>query len=374
MEKVYVNLVPIKSGGGLQNAINLIDGFDKINSHDYKFIVRNKTLAKLLKERGMDFEIVKDSFQSRLKYELFFYSNKRNATIFTLFGGRPLLCYGNKTISGCAYSNLFYPEIDFWGHLSFFKKLKKQAIDIYRFIMIKKSNEIIFETEVLKQRAEKLKGFKIKKLHVVKMAVNKIITKEVERATNSSYNLPSSKSKILYLGSSHPNKRQHKLVDIAQSMVNKGEINFRFITTMSDNDYYTQFEKSVHSKNLQEYFINLGTIESSEVGGLIKESDAMINIAALESFSNNFIEAWSFNKLLFVTDADWARSSCLNAAVYIDPLDSDRAALKIIEVLNDEKKQNDIIKQYPEILNNYNDYITKAYEYKKIIKGEKNSR
>jgi glycosyltransferase involved in cell wall biosynthesis len=368
MEKIYINLVPIMSGGGLQNAINLILGILEIESdlNRYIFLVRNKNLEEICKNNNLNFIKVNNNIFHRLFFELFFFMNKKNNIVFTLFGASPFLSYNNTTIVGCAYSNLFYPEINFWGYLPFYKKYLKKTKDYYRYIVLKFSDVLIFETNILKERANEY--FSNKDIFVVKMAVNKIVKEALDSKTNYNYlDDCKAKYKILYLASSHPNKRQELLINIAKKLKIEQE-NICFITTMGGKDKYTEnFIKQINKNNLKDYVINLGHIESSKVGALINEVDALINIAKLESFSNNFIEAWTFKKLLILTDADWSKEICKDSAIYIDPENTINATKKIINIKNDIKKQKEIISTYNNRLKDYLNYKEKTEKYLEII-------
>lgn len=369
MQKVYINLVPVMTGGGLQNAINLIVGINDLeyDKHKFVFIIRNTTLEEILIEKQMEYMKINDSIYSRLFYELFFFLGKKDNMIFTLFGGRPLLTYKNFTISGCAYSNLFYPEIDFWGYLSFSKKFIKKLKDIYRFYLIKFSDVIIFETEVLKERAIKLKNFKQNRTFVIKMAVNKIVSESNVNSSQGYFTKGINKRfKILYLGSGHPNKRQHLLINIVREL-KKENTDFCFITTMQNNSYTKEFISTIEKEDLNEFIINIGPVDSMKAGELIKECDAMINIAKLESFSNNFIEAWTFKKLLILTDADWSRDSCEKSAYYINPENSVESTNDISNLIKNKKLRDTIIDSYEDTLSNYLNYREKTIKYLELI-------
>jgi glycosyltransferase involved in cell wall biosynthesis len=370
MKKNYINLVPIASGGGLQNAINLILGILEIESeyNNYIFIIGNEKLEKICLKKDLNFIKVKNNKFHRLFFELFFFINKKNNIIFTLFGASPLFSYNNTTINGCAYSNLFYPEIDFWDYLPFYKKIIKKIKDFYRYMVIKISDVVIFETDILKDRAVNYKDFPDEDTYVVKMAVNKIVEEAKNIGSSNNY-LKSYKDKfkILYLASSHPNKRQHLLIDIAKFFKENNE-NICFITTMDERKKYSkEFINKIKKNNLEDYIINLGPIDSSDVGSLINEVDAMINIAKLESFSNNFIEAWTFNKLLILTDADWSRGSCKESAIYIEPEKIIESAKKIVKIKDNHNKRNEIISTYQNRLDEYFDYKEKTKKYLEII-------
>jgi len=369
LEKTYINLVPVMTGGGLQNAINLIIGIHDLEYDKSRFIflIRNKTLEKILIKNQMEYIIFKDSLRSRLFFELFFFIKKKNYIIFTLFGGKPFFSYKNFTISGCAYSNLFYPNIDFWGYLSFNKRVIKKIKDVYRFYLIKFSNVVIFETEVLKERADKIKKFDSDKTFVVKMAVNKIVSDAMIKKSEEFFTKDIKKSfKILYLGSSHPNKRQHLLIQIAKEM-KKTNTDFCFITTMQDNSYTKSFSDTIKEEDLGGFIYNLGPINSMDAGKLIRECDSMINIAVLESFSNNFIEAWTFKKPLILTDADWSRESCGESAFYINPENFKETANGILTLIENKKLQQTLLLSYEDTLSGYFNYKEKTQKYIELI-------
>jgi glycosyltransferase involved in cell wall biosynthesis len=367
MKKIFINLVPINAGGGLQNAINLIIGISEtINKSDYQFLVRNNLLAEFCDKYDLKYIKIKETIISRIAFELFYFLGKKNNVVFTLFGGKPLISNNNTTISGCAFSNLFYPEVNFWGYLPLRKRIIKMIKDYYRFRSIKKSDYVIFETDILRKRAVEIRNFKSDNTFVVKMAVNKLVAETKGKSSYRSLYVDKKKYKILYLGSAHPNKRQHLLINIAKALLKYSD-EFCFITTMGENQYSKSVLKEIYANNLDNNIINLGTILSNEVGVLLNEVDAIINIAKLESFSNNFIEAWTFEKPLIVTDADWSRESCLNSALYINPEHFQDTADKIFELMTIRSLSLNLVATYEKTLNSYLDYQMKTMKYIDII-------
>ena len=322
MKKLYINLVPITVGGGLQNTINFLLNveLEKFNFEEVIFIIKNnKVLLEICEEKKYNFIVIQDSFFSRFMFETLFFRNQKNVMIFTLFGTVPLLPWGNFTVTGCAYSNLFYSEIDFWKHLTPLSKKIKLLKDRYRFRNIKSSNVVIFETDTLKNRAIKQYNFNVEHVYTVKMAVNSLVQKESDFVD---FSIDSQKFNILYLGSAHPNKRQHLLIEIVENLLNENVEEICFLITLDSKSSYGKMVLSrIEEKGLGKYIINLGVVLNKQVPNLIEQVDGMINIASLESFSNNFVEAWQMEKLLLVTDADWSRDSCGLGAVYLDTKD-----------------------------------------------------
>jgi glycosyltransferase involved in cell wall biosynthesis len=354
MKNLYINLIPIQIGGGLQNAINFLLNLD-INQVKHKNIImlirNNSTLIDICKEKDFKYQIINNTFISRLNYELFFFLNKKNSMIFTLFGTKPILSWGAKTITGCAYSNLFYPKIDFWGYLSPIKKLIKKLKDTYRYWNVKSSDVVIFETDLLRKKAVEEFSFKKEHTHTVKMAVSSIVKKD---ETFINFNIQKENFNILYLGSAHPNKRQHLLPSIVKNMLDEGIKDFSFILTMDEqNSYAKKVLTLVSEMNLERYIINIGSVPSYQVANLISQSNAMINIARLESFSNNFVEAWQMEKILFVTGDEWAKESCNDAAIYLDVNNLSSVSLKIQRIINNKNLYDDIIQKGINQLDSY---------------------
>jgi hypothetical protein len=365
MSSLFINLVPITVGGGLQNAINFLLNIDfsTFKTKSILIVIRdNSTLIDICNKKNFKYKVIKKGFLSRLYYELFFYSNKTNSVIFTLFGTKPILSWNTFTITGCAYSNLFYPEIDFWGYLPIKQRIVKKLKDIYRFNNVKSSNVVIFETDLLRKKAVSEFGFESNNTYVVKMAVSSLI-KETEPINRNDKVF-----KILYLGSAHPNKRQHLIPKIIGQLLNNSYTNFQFIVTMNKNLEYTKnVLDDIDKNNLEKYFLNLEYVNNTEVDQLISSCDAMINIAKLESFSNNFVEAWQMKKLLLVTDADWSRDSCGNAAFYLDVENLEILSNQLIGIITNNSLRNEIILNGENHIQSYPSPIEKMTLFVDII-------
>ena len=125
--KILINLIPIKKGGGQQVALNFIEnivfikGFNKTTF----LCTKNTSVEKLLIKKELDYIAINNSMFSRLIFNLFnlgkIIAKKKINIIYTLFG--PTLT-SNKTfnIVGSAYSNIYFPEIDFWQSTKGWKK------------------------------------------------------------------------------------------------------------------------------------------------------------------------------------------------------------------------------------------------------------
>jgi hypothetical protein len=95
------------------------------------------------------------------------------------------------------------------------------------------------------------------------------------------------------------------------------------------------------SMGVADNIILFSAVAPNEVPELIKKSDALALFSLLESFSNNIIESWYFEKPLFISDEEWSRSICNDAVIYVDRNSPFSIAQKIIAYRGDDKLQNE---------------------------------
>jgi len=344
---IILNFLPIVSGGGLQNSLSLVKTL--ANNRKWKdscvALVRECTkLHKLCKDAGIETIVIPNSNLGRLKFEVSCRSIfSRGQLCFTLFGPVMLRSSGYLlNVNGCAYSNLFYPEIPFWSFFPLFQRVRKEVIDWARKLMTQKADYWVFETEALRKRAIELCGFPDDRVSVVRMAHSKLVSKErVDISQSEVLNGRIPKAyRILYLSGAHPNKRLHLLSGIAKEMVRAGFNDFCFVTTMDEASMYARrIIDDFVAKGVGAYLVNLGTVPSEQVSTVIEVCDVMCTLSVLESFSNNFVEAWLMEKPLVTTDADWSRDSCGDAALYVDPTQAEQTASELISLAKNELEQ-----------------------------------
>lgn len=331
-----INLVPIKSGGGLQNTLSFLAQLARTPSKHLFLIIctGGGEIERTCIAEKLRYECIKTGKFDRILYEFFDgyrIIKKHNVKlVFSIFGGAPLFSPGIYKISGFAYSNIIQREVPFWRFLPPIKRFQKGVIDAFRTWLAESADEIILETDYLKARAEGVL-FKKAKLHVVKMSPSLLVTEGLQGQIKSN----KESFDILYLAGPHPNKRIHLLGPIF-ARLNAGDQGFRLITTLPvRSPYFKKVEQSFAENGCAEALHNIGSVDPDSVGRLIAGVDAMINVALLESFSNNWVEAWAADLPLITTNADWAKASCGDAAIYIDPMDPLTSADRLLSVFRD---------------------------------------
>lgn len=323
---ILINLVPPTSGGGLQNAVSFVHGLTSIPwLRDHAIVVcpRGQAVHKACLACGVMVEPISPHWAGRAYFEFgggAAIARRHSAKIvFSLFGNAPILSGGLYRISGFALSNILVPEVQFWSSLPPLRRQLQQIKDRIRLWAVRRSQEIIVETDFLAKRA-RTGAFHDRIVHVVYMEPSAAVLSNIThaRADQSRQEL-----RLLALTGPHPNKRLAAMgpimAHIARLRADRNLPPARFLVSI-DKDH-------PHARTVAEAFRRagaappkfLGSVPPEAVGPLLGEVDGIVNVARLESFSNNWVEAWAAGLPLISTDAEWARASCGEAAIYVDP-------------------------------------------------------
>lgn len=341
---LVINMMQIRSGGGLQNSLSFLSS-PSLENKDYLVVCEiGGAVCRYCLDNKLPVFPIKSGLAGLVYYHFFAMMTLRKKfggdVLFSIFGPPPLFLYGLYSVSGFAYSYIIQSDVDFWGFLPIFQRIKKRVKDKLRLWGCKRSREIIVETDYLKACA--ISGcFKERTVHVVKMEPSLLL--DLGAAANEFLGAVQG-VKILYLASDHPNKRIHLLPGVFKELSRLGE--YTLVTSLpEDSSYLADIRDGFVSLNIGDGLINLGTVRPECISGLIRSCDCLVNVALLESFSNNWVESWYFEKPLISTDAEWARASCGDAAIYIDPFNQIQSAEEIHKVLSSAKNVGDLVKR-----------------------------
>ncbi|MEN9919102.1 MAG: hypothetical protein RL662_1538 [Bacteroidota bacterium] len=343
---ILINLIPIKKGGGQQVASNFILQLQQYEDVNPIYLVSKGTYIheELKKDTRNIINVVDNSYISRFLFQIYTLkqiTKKYNIDIiYTMFG--PGLHVKNiKSVTGCAYSNIFFPEINFWKGYSFIRRAYLKLVDNYRLKSTLKSDFIIFENESMLKRANTLFHFPLNKMTLILPSISEYppldvrdsLSKYLRRIDPSNFN-------ILMFTGWHKNKNITMIPLILKALHDRGVNDVKFIITISKDD--------INSKNIHTQAVELGVdksihfidmIKPYEVPILFDHIDAIMLLSLLESFSNNIIEAWSFRKALFISDEEWAKAICKDAAIYVQRSNALDISSKIIDYRTNVKQQ-----------------------------------
>lgn len=373
-----VNLYPVSKGGGLQNAFSFINelSVSAVKKKCICFVRKESEISIYCKEKGVNFVEYPSGLLARVFYEFVFFrylvKKYRCNLVFTLFGNPPVNSGNIYKISGFARSNIIEKNVDFWAFLSPLSKIKALFIDKLLRLLMLRCNVVILETDRLKNIALKNNTFGRVKLEVVKMSPSSSIYDELKTFKPL---MIKHTVKILYLSGAHPNKNIHLLSKLFESLNSQSTLKFVLVTTLDeDSSYYNLVFEHFSATGVSQYLNNVGTIIPSDIPLLIKDVHALINVSTLESFSNNWVEAWASNRLLICKDSGYARDSCAEGALYIDLKNTFESAKEIINTLLDEQKYkhfctngNVILDSLPSPHEKFNHYLDIINKYEKVL-------
>jgi hypothetical protein len=360
---ILINFSTLKAGGGQNVAMNFLYEIFKINDlkHNlFYFVAENSLPHKFLEEKDYEYYyIVSSNPIKRIFFEMFQSKKileKWNIDIIYSYFGYGLFPKKYIQVSGVAVSNIFFPEIDFWDGYPFYKKIAKKIIDKFRIYGVKKANGLIFENKAMEERCKKF-GWNINTIFIKPSIIdyNELYI-DKKKITWEFINQPSYRG--LFLCSWHLNKNLLIIPKIA-SILKANGIDYKFIITAGhrkNNFIYKKFISLMQDYDVKNYIDIIEPVDKSQLKYLYNAIDHVFLLSALESFSNNIVESWYFEKPLIITNALWAKSICKKAALYVNRNDENdivNGILKLIKyktlvnrLINEGKKE---LMKYPSI-------------------------
>ncbi len=352
--KILLNFLPLKSGGGLQVGLDFVRQAQQQGDRHQWFLVATEgtPLAKTAETDHFHVAaVIPRNLVARLWFEYVgcrpLLSRIRPHAIYTQFG--PHWPAAKTThIVGCAYSNLLYPEIDFWGTLPLLQRTVRKLVDIGRTRRLLAADHIIFETADLAERAIRLLGRSREQVSCVRPSVSSLIGIETEHApTRVRCELIPAGFRVLLLSVFHPNKNIELLPEIAVALRERHHVSdVVFVVTLPPDAPGTRrvFEKA-RALGVLHHLYNLGPILPQGCAEAYRACQAVILPSQLESFSNNIAEAWTMRKPLLITDMDWSRSLCGEGALYFSYNNAPDAAAQLVRLKTDPECYHRVVER-----------------------------
>lgn len=376
--KIILNFVPLKAGGGLQVGLDFIEQAKARGSHHEWHLVATETtpFAAIQPTRHVRIaRLLPNSLTARLWFEYFgcreLVRRIQPDVIYTQFGPH---WPGAKVpnVVGCAYSNLLYPEIDFWGNWPLAKRIVKKVIDLGRRKRMLAADALIFETEDLRERAVRLYARDTETVFCVRPSVSSLVTSPSRpgEATERHFDLPPG-LRVLLLSRYHPNKNFDLLPKIARELKDRHVVtDVCFVLTLPPDAATTlAIMNDARALGVADKIVNVGPVAPDRCKDLYRACSAAILPSRLESFSNNIAEAWAMERPLLVSELDWAISLCGDGAAYFRYNDAVDAARCIVNLKDDEAMRAQLVEQGAKMLRTYPTSEQRFDHYLRIIES-----
>ncbi len=361
----------IKTGGGVQVALNRLPIFTQ------KLLAKGNKVSVLLPSEGMLAQINLDksikvlrspnNWGARLLLEHLrlpkFMQEERVDIIYTLFGFGLPHPRGVVSVVSTANPTTCYPESIYWRRLKSLEKLKRAIYTRIRQNRLKEADFCIFETEVMQKRSIEHIGIEQQRTAAINPSPTGFIIDRPARQYSKNFTLT-----ITLLTGIERHKNVDCVLRICQWLSENDISNPQFQISLTRQQLAAIAPEDVALdciKNLK----YLGKIPQNELQPVYDHSDIIMNLSELESFSNNYMEAWKAGLAQICSDRDFARHICGNSAVYIEPLDTEQAAQQIINASANPQRLTQMAQQGKLRLNNllpHDAYVEKTLE---LIEG-----
>ena len=339
MKKILIDMSSIKTGGGLQLASAFLSALEQIlgpaDSKSLHLLVTKGMVRYIPESLKSNVLISADNPFMRILQEHFslrrIFKRLEISTILTFFGPGLPRYPGIKSIVGVAYPIICYDDSQYWKFVPFKEKIKKRIWNSARIQRLRSADHLICETSVMKARLEKIlpkKSISISPPPISALAqgLSQLIPEK-----------PTDTLTLLIISGLAYHKNNWRLWDIARNLPQDSRSSFLCTFTRK------AFEEHLHSMNIQatkadpawKRFEFIGSVPPEQIGRCYGRAHALLNISDLESFSNNYIEAWSAGIPIIASDRDFARETCGDSAIYCEPHSIQTAVNAILELENE---------------------------------------
>lgn len=342
--KLLINTSSTFKGGGVQVAKSFIEECKEFHEHEY-FVVLGGNISKSINKDSFteNFTFYEAPFRPATKvFSLsshnFFLKRIEKEwkpdVVFTTTGPsywRPKV----KHVIGYNLPHYIYTDSPYFQIIPFKRKLWWKSMKIYaKYILKRDADALVVQTDDVKERVKKL----LSKTSVY--TVSNTISEHYLSPKKVVKKLPTKAKKqfrLLTLSAWYPHKNLSIIPKVLDVLIKKGYTNIVFVVTLSKED----MAKLCPIDKYEGQLFNIGPVKVEEGASLYQECDAMFLPTLLECFSASYAEAMKLHKPIITSDMGFARTVCKDAAIYINPMDENDIAAKIVELsISNELQEN----------------------------------
>jgi glycosyltransferase involved in cell wall biosynthesis len=376
---VLLDLIPLKAGGGVQVGLGVVDEIERRNGCGLAWsalVTEGTALDQRLAESHI-FTVagrIPATMRARLSFERRalpeIIRRARPDVIFSQFGpGLP--GYGEPVVVGSAYSNLYYPEIDFWGNWPLPRRMLYRMRDKLRLARTLKADGWVFETPAIAERAQRLYGLPEERVAVVRPSASSLISEMQEHSAvrERCAALPEG-FRVLLLSGWHMNKGLNIIPRVAHELKQTHGIHdVRFVLTVPPAHPMSQrLAAEAEELGVADSVVIFDSVPQDGCAEVYRATDAVMLLSVLESFSNNIIEAWTMGRPLVITDAEWSRGVCGTGAMYVDRNDPKAIASALMKLRESESVRAELTAAGASVAREYPTLSEKTQQYINVIR------
>lgn len=339
-----IDLSAIKTGGGLQLATNFLSASEgMLGAGNVHFIVSSHISKRLIDSGFSVIGTVPDDLIGRAYFEYIIFPiliRKLGVrSIYTFFGAGMPVTGSARSVVSVAYPIICYPESRYWEYVPFLEKLKKRLWNFVRVSRLKRADVVFCETHVMRERLAQVLPPQIPIL-VSPPSASEFIADvpAFDRRIKGGDVL-----EVLVLSGVAYHKNTWRLYEVACILSKRG-LKVRFVCSFGRGEFVHAVRNvlggvEVDAEVLERNFDFVGSVRPNLIGALYARCPAILSLSDLESFSNNYMEAWKTSSILVCSDRDFSRAICRGSAFYCEPHDPETVVSALAAVIDasDEK-------------------------------------
>lgn len=352
MKNILINASNLQVGGAIQVAVWLIGSYLNSGGTQYSFLVspviqKQLVLAGITQDANV-FVIDKSPARSlkARRYILDLESKIKPDLVYTIFGPA-YVKFKSKHLMGFAHPWVIY------ANLATFFRVHKYRLgeiccsilrNIYIGLWARCATYWLFETESAKNNFAKRFGLAKERMYVISnCCADAYWEEDGKKSSEIAKFFKEECFNILYFSAYYPHKNHAVIPYVAKKLRELGaSFKFCFYVTLKASDFLA-LGKVAAQLGVSDCMVNLGYINIIDGPSLYNFSSLCFIPSLLEVFSASYVEAMVSKVPLLVSNFDFAREVCADAAVYVDIANIDEIARKIIEIRDDSKLRDDLI-------------------------------
>jgi glycosyltransferase involved in cell wall biosynthesis len=346
VKTILLNATTINIGGGIQAAVSIIrqiiDEFQNTDGARWIFSVSGEVRDELagfgyVLRDGIDLCLEQSPAKNRRsRITMRKFANTQADLVFTFFGPA-YVAFDVPHLCGVAdgwvthSDRLAYATLPTWA-----EKLRKALTCAYKGLWFRRADYWIVEQEVA--RAGLARRLRLPADHIY------VISNNCGQAYIDASPAPRVKSlqstiRILTFATDVPNKCLELIPQIAALLVRQYHIdNVQFVVTVPVPEYAeTRIAKLAVALGVERYICNVGYVALKDGPSLYRSCDIALMPSVLETFSATYPESMRMGLPIVTSDLEFARTICLEAAMYFKPRDAAGAAAKLAALIGDSE-------------------------------------
>ena len=216
--------------------------------------------------------------------------------------------------------------------------LKRMAYLLVLSLAVRRACKIIVPSFAVKEQLLKQYNLRSEKISVIYEGVDKKLSEATGGGDVLNRYQLKAQQYLLYVGNAYPHKNLETLLKTFDKIK---EGNLKLILVGKYDYFYNQFIAANMNRNI----IFTGYVEDNELASLYNEALLLIQPSLMEGFSLPTVEAMARGCPVLCSDIPVHREICLDAASYFKSQDSQDLYSKIMELIADRDKRNNLIEK-----------------------------